>query len=440
MGKEEYLKTVTEQMRCAQAREAVEEELCSHIEEAARTYEEYGLSKEDACKRAVDQMGDPVEVGVELDRIHRPRFEWKMFGMILALSIMGLVVQFFLERQTGTNVFWPQLLYTGLGLGAMLLMYFLDYSILGRYAFVCYWGYLGLLTAAVLAGSVMGYRFVNGILYRFAIPLYLTVPFFGAVLYRYRGSGRKGLLRCGLLGCIPVLFCMYPLRSVGYRINLALILFLMLCFAVWKGWFAVKRKRALAVMSLAFVGIPAAGVALGMKYGFAAYQRARILSILLPGKYEERDYMSRMAREALGRCRLVGGSGSEFFLKTETAHTDFVFLNLLAGFGILAGILVILLLACLVGKVFRISLRQQNQLGQMVGVGCGLVFCVQILECVGMNLGLEGVRSTLFLPFFSYGNGSAVVFYLLLGLVLSVYRYKDIPRKQKAGMHRKTFS
>lgn len=440
MGKEEYLKTVTEQMRCEQARGAVEEELCSHIEEAARTYEEFGLSREDAYKRAVEQMGDPVEVGVEMDRIHRPRFDWRMFGVILALSVMGLLFQLFLGYQTGAKVFLPQCLYTGMGLFAMLLVYFLDYSMLGRYAYAFYWGYLGLLTAGVLLCSTVMYRLENGVVRLFVIPIYLMVPVFGAVLYRHRGSGGKGLLRCILLGCIPVLFCIYPLASFGYGVNLALILFLLLCFAVWKGWFAVKRKKTLIMMGLAFVGIPAAFLAYGMNYRLAAYQRARLLHILHLAESEERDYVSRMAQEALGQCRLVGGTGNEFFLNTGLAHTEYVFLNLLTGFGILAGILAMVLFACLVGKVFGISLRQQNQLGQVVGVGCGLVFSVQILECVGMNLGLEWVRSTLFLPFFSYGNWSTIVFYLLLGLVLSVYRYKDIPRKQKVGMRRKTFS
>lgn len=439
MGKEEYLKTVTEQMRCKQARGAVEEELCSHIEEAARTYEEFGISEEAAYQRAVEQMGDPVEVGVELDRIHRPHFDWRMFGVILALNLMGLIVQFFLVQQTGTKFFGPQCMFTALGLGAMLLVYFMDYSILGRYAYAFYWGYLGLLTAGVFVCSTVRYRFENGYMRLFVIPIYLMAPIFGAVLYRHRGSSGKGLLRCGLLGYVPVLFCVFSLSSVGYGINLALILFLLLCLAVWKGWFAVKRLRALVIMGLTFVGIPAAGLAFGMKYGFAAYQKARILNILLPG-VRERDYVSQMAQEAIGRCRLVGSTENEFFLNTGLAHTEYVFLNILVKFGILAGILVILLFAYLVGKVFRVSLRQQNQLGQMVGVGCGLVFLVQILEYVGMNLGLEGVRSTLFLPFFSYGNWSAMVFYLLLGLVLSVYRYKDIPRKQKAGMRRKTFS
>lgn len=438
MGKEEYLNTVTGQMRCVKAREAVEEELCSHIEEAARTYEEFGLSREEACRRAVEQMGDPVEIGVELDRIHRPRFDGKMFGVILALSILGLLFQLFLGRQTGARIFWPQCMYTILGLSAMTLVYFLDYSILGRYAYVFYWGYLGSLTAGILVCSTVRYRLENGAMRFPMISVYLMVPIFAAVLYRHRGSGRMGLLRCGLLGCVPVLLCIYPMISLGFGVNLALILFLMLCFAVWKGWFAVKRKRALAIMGLSFVGIPAAALAYGMKYRFAAYQRARILNFIQPSR--ERDYVSRMAQEALGRCRLIGGTEHEFFLNTGLAHTEYVFLNLLTGFGLLAGVLALLLLACLVGKIFHISFRQQNQLGQMVGFGCGLVFLVQILECVGMNLGLEGVQSTLFLPFFSYGNFSVVVFYLLLGLVLSIYRYKDIPRKQKVGMRRKTFS
>ncbi len=118
-------------------------------------------------------------------------------------------------------------------------------------------------------------------------------------------------------------------------------------------------------------------------------------------------------------------------------HSEYIFTQMIAKFGILAGICALVLLACLIVQVFHISVRQQNQLGRMIGIGCGLVFLVQVMGIVFMNLGI-GMEATLFLPFFSYGNSAAIVFYILLGLVLSIYRYKDIPAG--AGMRRRTFS
>ena len=55
------------------------EEIRGHIEEQAKEYQAEGMSKEDAEREAVRQMGDPVETGCALNRIHRPAFPWKLF-------------------------------------------------------------------------------------------------------------------------------------------------------------------------------------------------------------------------------------------------------------------------------------------------------------------------------------------------------------------------
>ena len=57
----EYMKTLEEQIQNKRARALVSEEINGHIEEQAQGYEEEGMSREDAKREAVRQMGDPVE-------------------------------------------------------------------------------------------------------------------------------------------------------------------------------------------------------------------------------------------------------------------------------------------------------------------------------------------------------------------------------------------
>lgn len=88
---EEFIRNVTEQMRCVRAREGVARELSDHIEDQAAAYEEAGVSPEEAVRKAVEEMGDPVTVGVELDRIHRPQADWRMIVMALVFSVAGFL-------------------------------------------------------------------------------------------------------------------------------------------------------------------------------------------------------------------------------------------------------------------------------------------------------------------------------------------------------------
>lgn len=87
---EEFIKTLTEQMRCVKARDGVARELADHIIDQAEMYEREGMKHDEAVEKAVHEMGDPVEIGVSLDRIHRPQADWKMILLTFVLSVAGI--------------------------------------------------------------------------------------------------------------------------------------------------------------------------------------------------------------------------------------------------------------------------------------------------------------------------------------------------------------
>lgn len=70
MRREEYLYTLTEQIRCKMARGTIEQEINDHIEDQKAEFLSEGMSQTEAEEAAVREMGDPVEVGLEMDRIH----------------------------------------------------------------------------------------------------------------------------------------------------------------------------------------------------------------------------------------------------------------------------------------------------------------------------------------------------------------------------------
>lgn len=95
-------------------------------------------------------------------------------------------------------------------------------------------------------------------------------------------------------------------------------------------------------------------------------------------------------------------------------------------FCILPGILTVLIYLMMIWKIFGVSKKQQNQLGTMIGYGCGLVFATQVAYSILTYLRVLRISSVI-LPFLSVTGGGTLVAYLLMGMVLSVYRYKNIP-------------
>ena len=99
MRAEEYLTILTDQIRCKMARGAVREEIRCHIEDQTAAFLSEGMEQAEAEEAAVREMGDPVETGNELNRIHRPRMAWGMIGLIAVLSLAGYLIQNFMQEK-----------------------------------------------------------------------------------------------------------------------------------------------------------------------------------------------------------------------------------------------------------------------------------------------------------------------------------------------------
>ena len=101
IGMETYLEKLLSQIRCKKARPYIAEEIKDHIESQIADNLSEGMSYEEAEKNAVTDMGDPVEVGISLDRIHKPKIAWKLLVIVGILSLLGLLLQQSILRQPG---------------------------------------------------------------------------------------------------------------------------------------------------------------------------------------------------------------------------------------------------------------------------------------------------------------------------------------------------
>ncbi len=89
-------------IRWPPAQRLAREELTAHLEDHAAALESQGIPPEDAALQAVAAMGDPYELGRQLDKCHSPLFP----GLNIFLSLAGLVLIFFscllsFQRHTG---------------------------------------------------------------------------------------------------------------------------------------------------------------------------------------------------------------------------------------------------------------------------------------------------------------------------------------------------
>lgn len=436
MEMHEYLELLTAQIRCKKARGMVEEEVRAHMEDQAEAFERGGMSREDAVKETVRQMGSPVEAGVALDRVHRPGMDWKLLGLVGLLSLLGLAVQYLIGPESnGVYLFGHQCMYTILGIFVMFAACWMDYSLIGRFPLVLW---LGLSLSVMLV--VLFWPSMNGTNNYIRPLIYLYVPVYVGILYRCRGNGYGALLKCGAFCLASCLISMQAI-TLPVCLDVAVICLILTVLAVWRGWFQVSRKKAFGILGGGAILLPVAVSAWYMLGGIAAYQIARIRAWMNPSLYPEGSgYQNRMVRAVLQGSALVGQRepvlAGQVYEAAElipgSSYSDYVLTYIISYYGILAGVAVVLLLALFLFHIFRTSAKQNNQLGQMTGIACGLVFAVQLYHYVMYNLGI-GLISGINLPFFTYGRWNAVITYMLTGLLLSVYRYKDVVSDQRTG-------
>lgn len=428
MKKEEYLHIVTDQIRCKKARPDVKTELEAHIMDQMEDYRNEGMKEQEAMERAILEMGDPVEVGVELDRIHRPKMSWEILLLVGILGGIGVFLQFALWRG-GNATAQPnrQLMFHIAGFLLMLGVYFMDYSILGKYARqigILFCGVMILVASLGHLASTGGtFIMIGRLVISVPLVMYLYVPIFGAILYSYRNAGYEVLWKSALWLAIPI---WVDLRcSLVHTFCMLFICLFMFSIAVWRQWYQIARKEVLISMWVCLWILIAGGVIVAAGGWMQPYMIERIWAFLQRSNIYTQDMMQNI----FAQSRWIGKSVSCMeFLESSLPgfNSELILTSVMACFGILPGILTVLIYLMMIWKIFGVSKKQQNQLGTMIGYGCGLVFATQVAYSILTYLRVLRISSVI-LPFLSVTGGGTLVAYLLMGMVLSVCRYKNIP-------------
>lgn len=440
---QEYLQIVEDQIRWKRARPVVAQELERHLEDQRDAFLEEGNAPEEAERLAVEEMGDPVTVGTELDRVHRPRPSWDIFlPILLSLAVwLGFRVFQHSDFSSFTDYYlplWGRILI--LAVGAMALLYFLDYTILDRAPMLV----VGLVTAA---GFVRFFAnlVVNSLRYWTGDYLPLLLPLAMALsIYALRNRETLGLAACcglGLLQAVPWIvqgWVQWPWPSLLCSTAL-------LALAVKSGWFGGKKRNWLLVLAYALVML---GAILTAKAVLMAGKPYSLIDAILRAQGGEDDYVmwkKQYVQEIVFNARLVGmaevpdtwrnlADWQEYMRDLlQYAEYDDMLLAILGNFGWLAFGAVQAPMVVLLAAGWRKCRRQTAVLGRLLASAILLTLTWQAAAYVVQTLlGLLGAHALLTpfpYPLVSDGGTALVIDCALLGLLLSVFRNGSIVRE-----------
>ncbi len=193
------------------------------------------------------------------------------------------------------------------------------------------------------------------------------------------------------------------------------------CILIGMLWVAGAQRKHVGTL----VGMGAGALFGGRKIGFIKdYQWKRLTSFLdANANIRTTGYHVIQSKIAIGSGGLTGkglynGTQTKFRFIPER-HTDFIFSVVGEQLGLVGGCVVLVLLAFVCLRIWRIAATARDSAGTMICVGILSLLVFQIFENVGMTIGIMPVTG-LPLPFVSYGGSSILSAFVAVGLVLNV--------------------
>ena len=430
----EYVLSVCQQLRWKRARQRVSVEMTNHIIDSRNAYMTQGLDELSATERAIADTGDAADIGMRLDRIHRPKPQWGMLCATLVLLLIGLLISAFLfNGSDNTGPAYIRLLYTAIGIAGMIGAYYADFTLLGKYPKTIYFGLIGayLLWLAALIVFPGGLGFLPqapraSSLYFPHYVVLLSPIAFSAVIFAMRNKGYKGVLLCSLaflplcyIGASPFLTGFFYVTAIGISL---------FGMAIHKNWFGTNKLKSFLIV----IAPPVLIIAL-----LLVMPNSLLLRWLKAAIDPYTDPMGLgswgvTVRELLSGASFYGtGSmqGEHYLLLLEQLpqiyYRELLLTLLIAqlGWGAFAAIVVIMLF--FVAKGLKCSLRQRGSLGLFTSTGIIMAFSLQVLGYVAYNLGFT-LGHPISLPLISHGNAEMVINLVLIGFMLSVFRIGDV--------------
>ncbi|EAF1659912.1 FtsW/RodA/SpoVE family cell cycle protein [Listeria monocytogenes] len=403
---EEYLGKVIAKVKSKQAHSMIKKELNNHLEELSDSFQKRGLSLEDADKKAMQEMGDPSAVGKNMNQLHKPRMDWLLIALFILLAGIGFLP--LMSDVVSPNSFFikKQIVWLALAILALIGFLFFDYRKLKNLWMYFYAAALILFFTPFLVGVSLtgGGRWVSlgGIMIDSpAISLFLFFLAWAGIFTKVTDfKGWKKLVMLLILFWAPVISYTMINRLV-FSIIYFLCVLVMSIFYYRRNQFAIKVALGNLLVGIIFIST------MILKFS-SSYLSDNLISV----------------KAILSQAGWFG-KGLHNNLTIPEAHTDFVFPFLVYSFGWVFGIFLCLLLLVFILRISLNAFKTKDLFGRLLTIGGAVLFTVPAFWNILMGLGIVPIM-VVPLPFISYGGSMLLVYAALLGLILNVYRRKDI--------------
>ncbi|MGI9403783.1 MAG: FtsW/RodA/SpoVE family cell cycle protein [Hyphomicrobium sp.] len=201
---------------------------------------------------------------------------------------------------------------------------------------------------------------------------------------------------------------------------------MLLIIMVWGALYYLSGQPLLGALIVGVCG------ALGSVLAYTTFDHVRLRFDRFiwptPGDNSQVD----RAIQSFSEGGFLGRGPGEGTIKTvlPDAHTDFIFAVVAEEYGVVACLVLLGLFAFVVMRALRAAVREPDRATRLSIQGLALLFGLQALINMGVNVGLLPAKG-ITLPFISAGGSSMIAVSITLGMLLALTRHRPDPSRLK---------
>nr|WP_330399759.1 rod shape-determining protein RodA [Peptostreptococcus faecalis] len=346
--------------------------------------------------------------------------DWKLISIVFVIFIFGLII---LSSATHANVtgdlkqLYKQMMAFAIGILLTVMILLFDYNSIGKYYKEIYIFSILLLVIVLIPGignvqfGARSWIKIGNFNFQTSEIVKLTfVLSYAKILDKYKSSINdiKTIVKL-MLYALPFGTLLYAQPDLGTAIVFICMIFFMLYTAGISK--KIVRNTFLAILVISPI----------LYFIMAPHQKVRIVNFFNPEA--STNYQTLQSMIAIGSGGLTGkglyngSQNQENFLPVR--DSDFIFAVIGEELGLLGMIFVVGMFVLLIYRLLTIASRSRNSYGTFIVAGISGMFAYQIIQNIGMTVGLMPVTGVT-LPFVSYGGSSLITSMANIAIVLNV--------------------
>uniref|UniRef100_A0A7C4ELI1 Peptidoglycan glycosyltransferase RodA n=1 Tax=Thermodesulfovibrio aggregans TaxID=86166 RepID=A0A7C4ELI1_9BACT len=364
---------------------------------------------------------------LKIDRRLIEYFDWITFGVILFISIIGILTIYSatrppLDEGEHPPFYVKQLIWLTIATLALFIFVTFDYKKLKDFWLLFYiFGILLLILVLFTGKTAMGAkRWINLGFFSFQPSEIFKIVFIISIssFLEEKSSPltvKDTLKTLIIFGAIPFLLIVKQ-PDLGTALLIIIITFLML---IYKG-----LPPRLLILFLSILVISTVFLWEILWEGLKEYQKNRLIAFIDPyidpkgiGYNLVQSVISIGSGGLFGKGFLQGTQGPLKFLPER--HTDFIFSIFAEEWGFLGCFILLILYFIVIIRCFQTSTIAKDGFGRLLATGFTLIFILYFTINIGMSLGIMPVVG-IPLPFMSYGGTTLLANFVGIAMVINV--------------------